>query len=120
MQLVSTAGTTSSIVVSTMIEAWEVVKDGLVQEGIVKDVCYFGFPLSKSNVPQILYGLPLALTKIADLARLSDELNKHSAQLRLMIDNVDQIRALEAFNRENARKDRWSTFIKVDHGGKSV
>ena len=38
LQLVSAQGSTSAIVVSTLMEAWEVVRSGLVSEGIVKDV----------------------------------------------------------------------------------
>ena len=38
LQLVSEAGRTSSIIVSTLVEAWYVVDGGLVSGGIVKDV----------------------------------------------------------------------------------
>ena len=38
MQLSSEVDQTHAIVVSTLMEAWEVVKAGLVEDGTVKDV----------------------------------------------------------------------------------
>jgi len=38
LQLVSSVATTHAVVVSTLMEAWEVVKSGLVSDGVVKDV----------------------------------------------------------------------------------
>ena len=38
LQLISDAGRTSAVVVSTLVEAWGVVKGGLVADGTVKDV----------------------------------------------------------------------------------
>lgn len=35
----SSAGHTDAVVVSTLMEAWQVVKSGLVSEETVKDVC---------------------------------------------------------------------------------
>lgn len=37
-QLISQADRTHAVVVSTMMEAWEIVRQGLVEEGTVKDV----------------------------------------------------------------------------------
>jgi hypothetical protein len=39
MQLVSTEGSTHSVVVSTMMEAWSLVRAGLVADGTINDVC---------------------------------------------------------------------------------
>ena len=38
LQLVSDGGRTHSIIVSTLMEAWNVVDGGLVSDGVVKDV----------------------------------------------------------------------------------
>lgn len=38
MQLVSDVDKTSAVVVSTLMEAWEVLRGGLVADGTVKDV----------------------------------------------------------------------------------
>ena len=65
---------------------------------------------------QILYGLPLAPTKIADLAELQHRVKSHNpnAKIRVMIDNMSQLQALESFGGDRV----WSVFVKVDHGGK--
>lgn len=99
LQLQSGAGTTTAVVVSTIMEAWEIVRGGLVQDGTVDD---------------ILYGLPVAPSKLADLAKLEHAMQtvNPNACLRLMIDNIYQVRALESYGEKV-----WSTFVKVDHGG---
>ena len=54
-------------------EAWEVVNSRLVAEGIVKDVCKRSSTLLSFDLimtRQILYGLPVATNKIADLSDL--------------------------------------------------
>jgi hypothetical protein len=38
LQLISSSDKTTAIVVSTLMEAWEVVRAGLVADGTVKDV----------------------------------------------------------------------------------
>jgi D-serine ammonia-lyase len=38
LQLHSEAGKTDAVVVSTLMEAWQVVKAGLFRDGVVKDV----------------------------------------------------------------------------------
>jgi len=65
---------------------------------------------------QILYGLPQAPTKTSDLAELRDTVKSHNpdANLRVMIDNMSQLQALEIFGGDRV----WSVFVKVDHGGK--
>ncbi|KAI0815016.1 hypothetical protein BC629DRAFT_1279626 [Irpex lacteus] len=103
LQLKSSADQTSAIVVSTLMEAWQVVQAGLVADGTVKD---------------ILYGLPVAPNKIADLASLRDELARHGAVVRVLVDNPDQVRYLEQFESRRETPQLWSVFIKVDAGGK--
>jgi D-serine deaminase-like pyridoxal phosphate-dependent protein len=51
-----------------------------------------------------------------DLAEMSSamaQMNKN-AKLRLLVDNVHQVKALEVYGQDKI----WSVFIKVDHGGK--
>ncbi|PVG04838.1 hypothetical protein CPB86DRAFT_778136 [Serendipita vermifera] len=101
LQLQSSAGHSSAVIVSTLMEAKQIIESGLVQEGVVDD---------------ILYGLPVSPTKIADIAEMSNamaQLNS-KAKLRLLVDNVHQVKALEAFGKGII----WSVFIKVDHGDK--
>ncbi|VDB99581.1 unnamed protein product [Peniophora sp. CBMAI 1063] len=101
LQLTSSADATHAVVVSTLMEAWQVVNAGLVSEGIVKD---------------ILYGLPMAINKIADLSALWEAISTHGAIVRLMIDNLAQVEALEAFESARLNKRKWSVFIKCDGG----
>ncbi|KZT02661.1 uncharacterized protein LAESUDRAFT_661382 [Laetiporus sulphureus 93-53] len=103
LQLVSDAGQTHAIVVSTVMEACEVIRDGLVADGTVKD---------------ILYGLPVALNKVQDLSSLWEEIAAFDANLRILIDNPAQVKFLEAFERSRTNPRRWSVFIKIDCGQK--
>jgi D-serine deaminase-like pyridoxal phosphate-dependent protein len=103
MQLISNGGRSSSIVVSTLMEAWQVAQSGLVADGIVTD---------------ILYGLPIAPNKIQDAYELSETLRKSGAVLRLLIDDPDQVLALQAWNAKVSNNTQWSAFVKVDFGYK--
>ncbi|KII94064.1 hypothetical protein PLICRDRAFT_50053 [Plicaturopsis crispa FD-325 SS-3] len=103
LQLNSSADKTGAVVVSTLREAWGVVDAGLVADGTVND---------------ILYGLPVAVNKIADLATLWDEIETHGATVRLLVDHPDQVYFLEEFEKQRATPRRWSAFIKVDGGQK--
>lgn len=122
MQLNTMAGTTSAIVVSTIMEAWEVVRSGLVADGTVKDVgflfCFCFFLVLVCDPLQILYGLPVGLNKVADLAVLMDTLALHDGVFRVLVDNIAQIQVLEAFNLERDRRIPWSVFVKVECGGR--
>ncbi|PPQ99604.1 hypothetical protein CVT24_005180 [Panaeolus cyanescens] len=100
LQLQSSEGQSHAIIVSTMMEAWEVFQGGLVADGTVKD---------------ILYGLPIAPNKIADLSRLSQEVEKHGGVVRILIDHPDQVRFLEEYN-DGQHNTRWSAFIKINGG----
>jgi len=91
-------GNTKAIVVSTVLEAWQVVQAGLVADGTVND---------------ILYGLPIAANKIRDLSTLQAQIKQYDATVKLLIDHPDQITALEKHSEEN---EQWRIFLKVDGG----
>ncbi|KAI0651914.1 hypothetical protein C8Q79DRAFT_899060 [Trametes meyenii] len=101
LQLLSNADETHSIVVSTVMEVCEVFRAGLMADGTVKDV---------------LYGLPMAPNKIADLSALTDELSAVGASMRILIDHPDQVKVIEAWESTKTNHRRWSVFIKVDCG----
>ncbi|KAG9314332.1 ras family-domain-containing protein [Chiua virens] len=103
LQLVSDAGETNAVIVSTLMEAWEVVKGGLVADGIVKDV---------------LYGLPVGLNKLDDLSALHEEMSKYGGTVRIMVDNLEQVKFLEDYEKQQAKPKQWSGFIKLDGGRK--
>ncbi|KZT65587.1 hypothetical protein DAEQUDRAFT_731285 [Daedalea quercina L-15889] len=103
MQLVTGKHKTDAIVVSTVMEAYGIVRSGLVADGTVKD---------------ILYGLPVALNKVQDLSSLWDEIEPHGAVVRLLVDHPDQVKFLEAFGKSRVQPRQWSVFIKVDCGSK--
>ncbi|KAF8202911.1 putative serine dehydratase domain-containing protein [Pholiota molesta] len=101
LQLISEEDRTHAVIVSTMMEAWEVVQGGLVADSTVKD---------------ILYGLPVAFNKVADLAALRNELEKHGGTVRLLIDHPDQVKFLEEYESLQEVHKRWSAFIKINGG----
>lgn len=115
-------GGVRAIICSTLMECRQVLKSGLVAEGLVQDVCTSfrvcdGRRLTFSI--QMLYGLPCGIDKIQELNSISVEMGEF-AFLRLMIDSPGQIVALEKFNAEAGRQSPWSIFIKVDGGGRYV
>jgi len=107
------------VVVSTLMEAWQVVKSGLVSEGVVTDV---RLPTNcshwKAEEIKILYGLPVARNKISDLSRLHDEIAPFQGTVRLLVDHLEQIKALEEFESTREARKQWSVFIKCDGGQK--
>ncbi|KAJ7597007.1 putative serine dehydratase domain-containing protein [Mycena floridula] len=103
LQMKSTADTTSAVVVSTLMEAWQVVNGGLFKDGTVKD---------------ILYGLPVAPNKIADLASLWNAIEGDGGIVRLLVDHPDQVTFLEKFESQREKPRKWSVFVKVDGGQK--
>ncbi|KZT30548.1 hypothetical protein NEOLEDRAFT_1082625 [Neolentinus lepideus HHB14362 ss-1] len=103
LQLDSAVDKTEAVVVSTLMEAWSIVKAGLVTDGTVKD---------------ILYGLPVGVNKIQDLAALWDEMELNGGVVRLLIDNAEQVRALEEYEKQREKPRSWSVFVKVDGGQK--
>ncbi|KAG9032397.1 hypothetical protein FRB95_001518 [Tulasnella sp. JGI-2019a] len=94
-----------AIIVSTLIEAWEVLRSGLVEDGTVND---------------ILYGLPLPVAKIAEIHSLQTQLASKGAKMRLLVDHPIQAEALKAYTESlgDAEGPRWSVFVKVDAGYK--
>ena len=100
-------------------EAWEVVKSGLVSDGVVKDVSKHrpSERVAEDDLMpnQILYGLPVAINKITDLSDLWDEAAKDGAIIRLLVDHPRQIEALQDFEKRTATTERqWSVFVKLD------
>ena len=65
-----------------------------------------------------MYGVPIGINRIADIAALRNELKKHGAVLRLHIDHPDQIHALEAYENSQPTPNPWSAFFKLDCGDK--
>ncbi|EIN13785.1 hypothetical protein PUNSTDRAFT_48709 [Punctularia strigosozonata HHB-11173 SS5] len=103
LQLRTAVDSTSAVVVSTLMEAWKILESGLVADGTVTD---------------ILYGLPVAPNKIADLDAIRGTLASNGAVVRLLIDHTDQIEHLERFESARSSPGSWSVFVKVDAGGK--
>ncbi|KIJ68487.1 hypothetical protein HYDPIDRAFT_106686 [Hydnomerulius pinastri MD-312] len=103
LQLVSDVDKTSAVIVSTMMEAWEVARGGLIADGTVKD---------------LLYGLPVGLNKLDDLSALHEEMTKYGGTVRIFVDNLEQVKHLEEYEKKQAKPKRWSAFIKMDGGQK--
>lgn len=66
----------------------------------------------------MLYGLPVGLNKLTELADMADVLEAHQGHMRLLVDHLEQIRVLEEYNELNGRKSPWSVFVKIETGGK--
>ncbi|KAF5313039.1 hypothetical protein D9619_003555 [Psilocybe cf. subviscida] len=101
LQLRSTENQTHAVVVSTMMEAWEVVRAGLVANGTVND---------------ILYGMPVAVNKVDDLASLRRELEAHGGAVKLLVDHPDQVKFLEKYESSRETPKRWLAFVKINGG----
>ncbi|KAG6868602.1 hypothetical protein C0993_000628 [Termitomyces sp. T159_Od127] len=106
LQLQSTVDITQSVVVSTLMEAWQLVEAGLVADSTVKDASNY----------TILYGLPVAINKVADLSDLWDKISEDGGTLRILVDHPDQVRFIEKFECARCSPKRWSTFVKIDGG----
>ncbi|KAG7450551.1 uncharacterized protein BT62DRAFT_943452 [Guyanagaster necrorhizus] len=102
-QLVSSANKTDRVVVSTLMEAWEVVKAGLIRDGTVKD---------------ILYGLPIPVNKIEDMSELWDAIVVDGGVMRILLDHPDQVKYLNEFEKQRITPRKWSAFVKIDGGQK--
>lgn len=68
----------------------------------------------------MLYGLPLAPNKLADMAMISDIMASDDGIFRVLIDHSEQARCLEAFERSQGTQRRWSVFVKINGGQKFV
>ena len=110
-----------------MVEVWQIIENGLVDEDLVDDVRSLSTSRWADRGYQILYSMPLSEDRVEDLNDAWDRM-RDSAVLRLMVDHPEQIKALERIDdrldeedrlnthRQNGRK--WSIFIKVDGGGR--
>lgn len=65
---------------------------------------------------QILYGLPVAPNKVADLSELWDKVTIDGGIVRLLVDHPDQIKFLEEFENGREQPRKWSVFVKIDGG----
>ncbi|ANB11811.1 D-serine ammonia-lyase DSD1 [Sugiyamaella lignohabitans] len=81
----------TKVVVSTLREAWSLIP--FYEQGRVRDV---------------LYGLPIVKSKIPEL----DDLSTYVDTLRILVDNIDQLKLLQEYGREKP----WHIMIKVDMG----
>ena len=68
----------------------------------------------------MLYGLPLAPNKIADMGMISDIMTTDGGIFRVLIDHPEQVRCLEVFERSQGTQRRWSAFVKINGGQKFV
>jgi D-serine deaminase-like pyridoxal phosphate-dependent protein len=113
-------GGVRAVICSTMVEVWQVVRSGLVNEGKVDDVSAIGIRReSKLIFGQILYSMPIGSDRIEELDQIQKEV-QGKAVVRVMVDHAEQIRALEEFNSRTGRKENWTAFLKVDGGGRWV
>lgn len=101
LQLITKENRTDAVIVSTLMEAWQVIEGGLVEDGTVKD---------------ILYGLPIAPNKIGDVARMADTMAKYGGVLRVLVDHPGQVHSLEEYAKTEGTARRWSIFVKIDPG----
>ncbi|KAH8915827.1 hypothetical protein BT69DRAFT_1229457 [Atractiella rhizophila] len=92
-----TSPASHSVVCSTLPEAWGLVHAGLAKSGVVHDM---------------LYGFPLPLDKIADLASLQE----HYKEVLVMIDDIRQVNGLAAYNDREGKKVAFKAFVKVNQG----
>lgn len=95
LQLGSGSLKTDKVVVSTLMEAWNLVP--LVEKGLISDM---------------LFSLPVVQSRLDELADLSTKVPK----LRLMLDSPEQLDILTAYNNSNSRNQKWSLFIKINMG----
>lgn len=61
--------------------------------------------------------MPFPIKAFDALARMRDQMQPHGAVLRLLIDNPEQIKALERLCRERQRPNEvWTVYLKLDVG----
>ena len=68
------------------------------------------------KIPVPIMFAPIGINKLDDIRSLRDDLAKHGAELRLHIDHVEQVAALEGLEESRPSQKRWSVFMKVDCG----
>ncbi|KAG7712880.1 hypothetical protein KL930_004186 [Ogataea haglerorum] len=86
---------TDKIVVSTLREAWGLLP--LISKGLIKD---------------ILFSLPVVSSRLEELAELGSKVEN----LRLMVDNLEQLDILAAYSKKHSLSRKWSVFIKINMG----
>ncbi|CDK27126.1 unnamed protein product [Kuraishia capsulata CBS 1993] len=86
---------TDKIVVSTLKEAWGL--KSLMEQGQIKDV---------------LFSLPVVRTRLQELVDLGEKVQN----LRLMLDNLEQLDILADFSKKNSITKKWSIFVKINMG----
>ncbi len=96
-QIGSGALKTDRIIVSTLAEAWYLLQ--LVEAGSIKDV---------------LFSLPVVESKLGELADMTTKYP--DLQLRVMLDNLEQLDLLSKFSKEHGYEKKWSVFVKVNLG----
>ncbi|KAM3162468.1 D-serine dehydratase [Lachancea thermotolerans] len=95
LQLGSNERRTDKIVVSTLMEAWGLLP--LIEQGLINDV---------------LFSLPVVKSRLSELAALSERV----PNLRLMLDNREQLQVLSEFSESFTFQKKWSVFIKINMG----
>ena len=60
----------------------------------------------------------MGLNKLSDLSALNEEMNKYGGTVRILVDDLEQIKFLEEYEKQQARPKKWSTYIKMDGGRK--
>lgn len=95
LQLGSNDLKTDRIVVSTLMEAWNLIP--LVEKGLIND---------------ILFSLPVIESRLNELSDLSNKI----PNLRLMLDNYQQVETLISYSKVNNLNKKWSIFVKVNMG----
>lgn len=86
---------TDRIVVSTLIEAWNLLP--LCKKGLIND---------------ILFSMPVVQSRLEELVELSRSV-KH---LRIMVDNYEQVESIVKYSLEHKYSKKWSVFIKINMG----
>lgn len=86
---------TDKVLVSTFAEAWGILD--LVSGGKIQDVLY-SLPVFESRLPELI------------------ELSSKIPNLRLMVDNVEQLLLLNKAKKEFNFEKKWSVFVKINMG----
>lgn len=87
------------VLVSTLNEAWQIIKNQEDRDETIVNDLLFGLPVATEE-----YLLPLF------------EISKKIKNLRLMVDNVQHLQNIKDFNLKYNTGYKWSVFIKIDAG----
>ncbi|UZJ55523.1 hypothetical protein CBS101457_004843 [Exobasidium rhododendri] len=96
-------GNDRSVIVSTLAEAWGVCDSGLIDDGTVDD---------------ILYGVPPSIHKVPEILSLRRVIRSRSikADLKLLVDSIQQVEAVQKEWEEDGESEPIFIFIKIDAG----